>query len=72
MILLTVEEVVVRKSHVFELLAMETRGESSTERKDKEIYAVVCAVMGVANLVGGQCQVNYCHKVLKMKHIETL
>ena len=50
MILLIIKEVVVHKNNVFELLAMETRGELSTERSNEEIYPVVCVGTGVANL----------------------
>lgn len=51
-IVLIMKEVVVRKSHVFELPMMETRGESSRERRWKEIHAVVCAEMNLDNFVG--------------------
>ena len=51
MMLLTMREVLVLKSHVSELLAMETRGESSTERRSQAVYVVVCVGMGVANLL---------------------
>lgn len=65
MILLIMNEVVVRKSHVCEPLAMKPRGKSSIKRRGKEIYAVVCVGMGAANLLSGQCCVNYYHKVLE-------
>ena len=60
MILLTMREVVVRKSQVFKLLAMETKGGSSTERRGKEMCAAVCVEMGVVNLLGEQCCVKCC------------
>ena len=60
LILLIMKEVVVCKSHAFKLLTMETRGESKTERRGKEIYAVVCVEMGVANLLDERYCVKYC------------
>ena len=59
MIMLIMKKVFVRKSHVFELLAMETRGETSTERRGKKIYAVFFVGLGVAKLLGKRCCVKY-------------
>ena len=60
MILLIMTEVVACKSHALKLLTTETRGESRTERRGKEIYAVVCVEMGVANLLDERYCVKYC------------
>ena len=60
MILLIMKEAVVCTSHAFKLLTTETRGESSTERRGKEIYAVVCVEMGVTNLLHERSCVKYC------------
>ena len=59
MIMLIMKEACVRKSHVFELLAMETRGETSTERRGKKIYAVFFVGLGVGKLLGKRCCVKY-------------
>ena len=72
MMLLILKEVVASKSRVFEFLARETRGESSTERRAEKIYVVVFVGVDVVNLLGGQCGIKYCYKVLKMLHIKKL
>ena len=60
MILLIMRKIVLRKSHAFKLPAMETRRQSSIKRRVKEIYAVVCVEVGVTNLLGERCCVEYC------------
>ena len=59
-ILSVVEKIIVCKSCAFEAMCVETRKDSNVEGRDGETYAVVCAGMGIASLLGERCCVKYC------------
>ena len=50
-----VEKVKVRKSYVFEASVIETRKDPNIEKRNKEIFVVVCVGLGIGNLPGEQC-----------------
>ena len=58
-ILLVVEKIIVCKSYVFEAPVVETRKDPNIERRNKEIFVVVCVGIGIGNLPGEQCCMEY-------------